>query len=359
MKVHENIVEDDVKDPEITSLGNNDEADTDNALDKLVDMANTQDANLNVFAAKLTESNPLGHIQADISSLFAKVKNLKLSLSHQVVDKIDDLVPRMTVKKVMPKLDKRVKKTLNAKVPNIILKPLNREFNALNIMESRRIVILQKKLGKAIRTTVGNYVKRNAKKQITEIPRDILVINARQLVTKVEKNATDIHELVELVHELVRLIDPVPTSANTATKGEKTTSEGPLTLKEEKLQMQEIKRDDLLPITKLSYKVNNSTKEATMRITRNNQPLNLTVYDKFMLKKLRFSEWLELHALASKREEEFHLSTTAQLIRVQNAIKINSVEAREMFGKMIYVIEARNDVVEARNIVQDNLDNLG
>nr|GEY55831.1 hypothetical protein [Tanacetum cinerariifolium] len=80
-----------------------------------------------------------------------------------VADKIDDAVPMMvddaleerlpkllsntlenilldlqkdSVKMVMPKFDKRIQKTLIAKVPNIILKPLNRKFNALNIMES-------------------------------------------------------------------------------------------------------------------------------------------------------------------------------------------------------------------------------
>ncbi|GJS71462.1 hypothetical protein Tco_0704303 [Tanacetum coccineum] len=36
-------------------------------------------------------------------------------------------------------------------------------------------------------------------------------------------------------------------------------------------------RVDQLPITKISYKINNSTKEAYMRITRNNDPLNLTL----------------------------------------------------------------------------------
>ncbi|GJY11632.1 hypothetical protein Tco_0380941 [Tanacetum coccineum] len=110
-----------------------------------------------------------------------------------------------------------------------------------------------------------------------------------------------------------------------------TAEEGQLTLKEAKLQMQEIKRladlkaekeksekklkeimeeynhciifkDDPLLITKFSYRVNNSTKEATMRITRNNQPLNLMVYEKFILKKLGFTEWLELHALASRAQ---------------------------------------------------------
>ncbi|GKB17062.1 hypothetical protein Tco_0850985 [Tanacetum coccineum] len=59
-------------------------------------------------------------------------------------------------------------------------------------------------------------------------------------------------------------------------------------------------RADPLPITKISYKIDNSTKQESMRITRNNQPLNLTLYDIFVLKMLGFSEWLEVHALAYK-----------------------------------------------------------
>ncbi|GJV81697.1 hypothetical protein Tco_1517567 [Tanacetum coccineum] len=115
-----------------------------------------------------------------------------------------------------------------------------------------------------------------------------------------------------------------------------------------------------------------------MRTVRNNQLLNLIVYEKFMLKKLGVTEWLESHALASnsqtksndlhlknlkaklqwdkkaglkrkrraelihevfvkedimvdrmhenlvpplRREEEFHLENTPQLTRIQNDIK--------------------------------------
>nr|GEY49522.1 hypothetical protein [Tanacetum cinerariifolium] len=57
---------------------------------------------------------------------------------------------------------------------------------------------------------------------------------------------------------------------------------------------------DPFPITKFSYRVNNSTKEATMRITRNHQPINLVMYGKFILNMLGFTEWMKLHALASK-----------------------------------------------------------
>ncbi|GJS80603.1 hypothetical protein Tco_0730484 [Tanacetum coccineum] len=222
-------------------------------------------------------------------------------------------------------------------------------------------------------------------------------------------------------------------------------------------------RADKLPITKISYKINRVTKDATMRIERNNQPLTFTVYEKLVLKKLGFSEWIEVHTLGSKhntkannillrnlkamfewiktqsrklgippppeliafrltaiekkqkrsselmqevfikensvvdgmqrnlipplgvegtrglvirepeagiffyngnfdlvfQREEFHLATTAQLIRLQNAIQRGSPEAEEMFAKLELTIDARNDVTEARKVVKDNLDGLG
>ncbi|GKE19651.1 hypothetical protein Tco_1427228, partial [Tanacetum coccineum] len=60
-----------------------------------------------------------------------------------------------------------------------------------------------------------------------------------------------------------------------------------------------------------------------------------------------------------RRQSEFHLATTAQLIRIQNAIKVDSMIAREIFDKMIYVTEARSNFIEAREVVQRNLDGLG
>ncbi|GKC23603.1 hypothetical protein Tco_1025753 [Tanacetum coccineum] len=59
-------------------------------------------------------------------------------------------------------------------------------------------------------------------------------------------------------------------------------------------------RADQLPITKISYVVN-SKKESTMKITRGDNPLNLIVHPNFRLKMLGFSEWLEVHALASQK----------------------------------------------------------
>ncbi|GKD18670.1 hypothetical protein Tco_1207828, partial [Tanacetum coccineum] len=59
-------------------------------------------------------------------------------------------------------------------------------------------------------------------------------------------------------------------------------------------------RADPLPNTKISYVVNQH-KEATIKIVRDNNPLNIIIYLNFRLKTLGFSEWLEIHALASKK----------------------------------------------------------
>nr|GEZ21668.1 hypothetical protein [Tanacetum cinerariifolium] len=55
-------------------------------------------------------------------------------------------------------------------------------------------------------------------------------------------------------------------------------------------------RADPLPITKISYTVN-SNKEATMKIIRCDNPLNIIVHPYFRLKSLGFSEWLQAKKL--------------------------------------------------------------
>nr|GFA09352.1 hypothetical protein [Tanacetum cinerariifolium] len=63
--------------------------------------------------------------------------------------------------------------------------------------------------------------------------------------------------------------------------------------------------------------------------------------------------------LVFQREEEFHLATTTQLIRLHNFIQRGSPKAEEMFAKLELTIDARDDVAEAKTIVKYNLDRLG
>ncbi|GKG03427.1 hypothetical protein Tco_0311063 [Tanacetum coccineum] len=60
-----------------------------------------------------------------------------------------------------------------------------------------------------------------------------------------------------------------------------------------------------------------------------------------------------------QRESEFHLTPTTELIRLQKQIKVDSEIAKEILSRMNYVIEARSDCTQAREIVKKNLDNLG
>ncbi|GJS24926.1 ribonuclease H-like domain-containing protein [Tanacetum coccineum] len=58
------------------------------------------------------------------------------------------------------------------------------------------------------------------------------------------------------------------------------------------------------------------------------------------------------------QREEFHLATTAQLIRTQSVIHRGTPEAEEMFKKMELTIEARNDVAEARRNASTGIEGL-
>ncbi|GKE01393.1 hypothetical protein Tco_1389376 [Tanacetum coccineum] len=54
--------------------------------------------------------------------------------------------------------------------------------------------------------------------------------------------------------------------------------------------------------------------------------------------------------LVFQREEEFHLATTAQLIRTQSSIQRGTPKAEEMYKKIELAIKARNDVTHARRL---------
>nr|GEY86796.1 hypothetical protein [Tanacetum cinerariifolium] len=70
---------------------------------------------------------------------------LKTILPHIIEDSIH---------RALPKIDHRVQETLKAIVPQLISKPLNKELNALNTLESNRFSSLQKELMTAIRVKV-------------------------------------------------------------------------------------------------------------------------------------------------------------------------------------------------------------
>ncbi|GJU42780.1 hypothetical protein Tco_1195737, partial [Tanacetum coccineum] len=133
-------------------------------------------------------------------------------------DTLKNIIPQIikdSVKQAFPKFEKRVKKTLKAQVADIILKPLNREFSALNKMESSRFVGLQKKLTKAIKTKVGKSVQRSVRKEI-KVVHELL----QYCIMQIDKGDVNIRKLVDQIRDLVVLIDTTSTSSKVAPEGQ-------------------------------------------------------------------------------------------------------------------------------------------
>ncbi|GKD42786.1 hypothetical protein Tco_1267431 [Tanacetum coccineum] len=63
-------------------LTKTDEAAADNILDELADMAKFKNENMNSFADKPSQSDPLGHLHKDLSSLTSKLAHLESSLAQ-------------------------------------------------------------------------------------------------------------------------------------------------------------------------------------------------------------------------------------------------------------------------------------
>nr|GEW60331.1 NAC domain-containing protein [Tanacetum cinerariifolium] len=140
-------------------------------------------------------------------------------------------------------------------------------------------------------------------------------------------------------------------------------------------------RADQLPIIKISYVVH-PNKEATMKITRGDNPLNLVVIDqakklglplpsalatfgmttkekkrnmKQFLKEVFVTENITVDGICSlSKRRRIPSGTTVQLIRIQKLIQRGTPEADEMFRKLELTIKARDDVAQARE--KDNLD---
>nr|GEW91708.1 hypothetical protein [Tanacetum cinerariifolium] len=124
----------------------------------------------------------------------------------------------------------------------------------------------------------------------------------------------------EREQELMKLFNPAALKA----QAQKWTEHGAKKAK----MMEEYKhqisfRADTLPIIKISYVVN-SRKEATMEITRGDNPLNLVVHHNFRLKTLGFSEWLEAKRLGLPPPPElatFRLTTKEKKRKMTELIK--------------------------------------
>ncbi|GKB09286.1 retrovirus-related pol polyprotein from transposon TNT 1-94 [Tanacetum coccineum] len=145
----------------------------------------------------------------------------------QLADKLDESVPRMVVDVFEERILDLIFDTLKNIIPQRI--QCSKKDGKPKFMH------IQKELSKAIQSKVGKYVQGNVKREIKAV-NELLKWNAKHqmqlikyleqmLEKKIEKNAANILELVNLIRELVSLIDPATNSPKDAIEGDKVSTQ--------------------------------------------------------------------------------------------------------------------------------------
>ncbi|GJS29892.1 retrotransposon protein, putative, ty1-copia subclass [Tanacetum coccineum] len=309
---------------------------------------------------------------------------------------------------------------------------VHKDFNVLNRLEVERFAHLE--------LITRRTVHKNVKNKL--VPKDLLpdVIIAKNLTTTGEKFTNDeskeVNDKSPFVLDFDDEDDHLATPASeilAPVQGEQessgsSTDTNPLEMYEkalnkmnitqlaaQKKKLQEIKAYrkwvmertrnqssrvvDNLPITGIKYHIE-PNKQATMTITRNHQPLNFKVYTGLRSKVLGFIEWVEVHALATKKSgrhitqlmknlaakfkwveetaKKLDISSsstitkplvdmtegnlippqarTIQLLKMHKHTKRDLDFPKPVVAQMLSEIEAIHDVDQAREIVEKNLD---
>nr|GEX27824.1 hypothetical protein [Tanacetum cinerariifolium] len=307
-----------------------------------------------------------------------------------VYDEMDQLA--------LPKFDQRIHENLQSTVPELIHKSLNKVLYALNTLEIQRFASLHEELLTTIRDKVGKSVRKTLWKEMDIVKDRLSSVGEQQLnddeLASVQEKQPYVQEKTkfEQTPQITKQVPPESTalvvhSSEEKDLGEKVSEEKPPSkrlkladLKAEKeksekklkkvmtpaeIQAQAQKlaeyetkrakmlaeynhyityRADKLPITKISYKIHKVSKDATMRIKRNNQPLSKA--NDILLKNLKAKfEWIKSQAgkLGIPPPPEL---TTFGLFAAKKKRKINSEIIKEVFVKEYIVVDGMH-----RNLV--------
>ncbi|GKD21442.1 hypothetical protein Tco_1223145, partial [Tanacetum coccineum] len=128
------------------------------------------------------ESSIVQHVSAEFkSSLSALVTDsLKEQLPSLLSDALKDTLPQLlkdsikssvskSITEELPHVEARVQKNLQYQLPNLLLKPMYKEFNAFTKLESQRFVLLQKELSKSLHKNLKKSIILKVRKGMKEV----------------------------------------------------------------------------------------------------------------------------------------------------------------------------------------------
>ncbi|GKC56088.1 hypothetical protein Tco_1083686 [Tanacetum coccineum] len=116
----------------------------------------------------------------------------------------------------LPNFDKQIEQTLKAQLPKLVVKPINKQFNAFNRYETNGFVTLPRKLSTVIKTEMGKSIRMKVQKGMKE------VYDKLQFYTLiVDTNSQHIKDLKGLILDIVFLLEAGEIFIKANAEGEK------------------------------------------------------------------------------------------------------------------------------------------
>ncbi|GJS80132.1 hypothetical protein Tco_0730013 [Tanacetum coccineum] len=102
------------------------------------------------------------------------------------------------------KVEARVQKNLQDQLPNILMKPMYKEFNAFNKLESWRFILLQKELSKSLHNKIRKSIRLKVQKGMKEVQDKISFYTSI-----VDINSQHVQDLRIMFEDMVSLLEAV------------------------------------------------------------------------------------------------------------------------------------------------------
>nr|GEY59317.1 hypothetical protein [Tanacetum cinerariifolium] len=297
--------------------------------------------NLDASVDKPYQSDPLGHLRDELSNLITKLisKSLKDERPQMISEAVHQILPH-----------------------------IKKNFRTFNKYEATRFVMLQKAITKTLMKKVRLKIKREVQKGMGSVKGQLeeYKTQVNQTSKKIQRDEIKDYKLSMLGFDPPCSIRDIRTKQlglsewievhALASKQKGKDYDALLKSLRAKFKWLKTLAGDLgfLPQPELSaYPI-------TPAERKRKRPSEM-IEQVFVKDNIRV-DGMERNLNPSRRvvgEFEFHLSTTPQLITTQQAIQRNTPEAEDMYKKLEFKIEAKDDAAEAKRTVKENLNGFG
>nr|GEY61625.1 hypothetical protein [Tanacetum cinerariifolium] len=107
-----------------------------------------------------------------------------------------------SIEEKLPLFDEQVQQSLQDQLPSMVVEPMNKQFHAFNILESRRFVTLYKELSKVIQNKMGVTIKKKVCKEMEAVSNKLASIQST-----VATNSKHVWDLRLMFKDMVLLLE--------------------------------------------------------------------------------------------------------------------------------------------------------